>query len=91
VEETGVPGENHQPVTSHWQTIFQDDVNNIMLESTIICITLVTDTIYYHCNDERNNLHIIQYFTTGLFPKCIDILSSYTAIKLTDIFIQKYI
>jgi len=21
VEETGVPGENHQPVTSHWQTL----------------------------------------------------------------------
>jgi hypothetical protein len=22
VEETGVPGENHQPVTSHWQTLW---------------------------------------------------------------------
>ena len=22
VGETGVPGENHQPVTSHWKTIF---------------------------------------------------------------------
>jgi hypothetical protein len=21
VEETGVPGENHRPVTSHWQTL----------------------------------------------------------------------
>ena len=21
VEETGVPGENHQPVASHWQTV----------------------------------------------------------------------
>jgi hypothetical protein len=21
VEETGVPGENHQPATSHWQTL----------------------------------------------------------------------
>ena len=21
VEETGVPGENHQPVASHWQTL----------------------------------------------------------------------
>jgi hypothetical protein len=24
VEETGVPGENHRPVTSHWQTLSQN-------------------------------------------------------------------
>jgi len=23
VEKTGVPGENHQPVASHWQTLSQ--------------------------------------------------------------------
>jgi hypothetical protein len=27
VEETGVPGENHRPVTSHWQTILKGNVN----------------------------------------------------------------
>jgi len=21
VEETGIPGENHRPITSHWQTL----------------------------------------------------------------------
>jgi hypothetical protein len=26
VEETGVPGENHRPVASHWQTLSQDDL-----------------------------------------------------------------
>jgi len=26
VEETGVPGENHRPVASHWQTILKQSV-----------------------------------------------------------------
>jgi len=26
VEETGVPGENHRPATSHWQTLSHDVV-----------------------------------------------------------------
>ena len=26
MEETGVPGENHQPVASHWQTLSDDFV-----------------------------------------------------------------
>jgi len=25
VEETGVPGENHRPVTSHWQMLSHND------------------------------------------------------------------
>jgi hypothetical protein len=28
VEETGVPGENHQPVESHWQTWSQNVVSS---------------------------------------------------------------
>ena len=28
VEETGVPGENHQPVASHWQTLSHDVVSS---------------------------------------------------------------
>jgi hypothetical protein len=27
VEETGVPGENHQPVVSHWQTLSHNVVS----------------------------------------------------------------
>jgi len=27
VEETGVPGENHRPVTSHWQTLSRNVVS----------------------------------------------------------------
>jgi hypothetical protein len=28
VEETGVPGENHWPVESHWQTLSQNVVSS---------------------------------------------------------------
>jgi len=28
VEETGVPGENHRPVTSHWQTFSHNVVSS---------------------------------------------------------------
>jgi hypothetical protein len=28
VEETGVPGENHWPVTSHWQTLSHNVVSS---------------------------------------------------------------
>jgi len=28
VEETAVPGENHQPVTSHWQTLSHNVVSS---------------------------------------------------------------
>jgi hypothetical protein len=28
VEKTGVPGENHRPVTSHWQTLSQNVVSS---------------------------------------------------------------
>jgi len=27
VEEIGVPGENHRPVTSHWQTVSYDVIS----------------------------------------------------------------
>ena len=30
VEETGVPGENHQPVTSHWQTLSHNVVHDLI-------------------------------------------------------------
>jgi len=29
VEETGVPGENHRPVASHWQTLSHDAVSSV--------------------------------------------------------------
>jgi len=28
VEETGVPGENHQPAANHWQTLSHDVVSS---------------------------------------------------------------
>jgi hypothetical protein len=39
VEETGVPGENHQPVASHWQTLSQDSQDFIDNTQTHKCVT----------------------------------------------------
>jgi hypothetical protein len=30
MEETGVPGENHRPVASHWQTLSQNVVSSTL-------------------------------------------------------------
>jgi len=32
VEETGGPGENHRPVTSHWQTLLHNVVHLVLIE-----------------------------------------------------------
>jgi hypothetical protein len=32
VERTGVPGENHRPVTSHWQTLSYNAVHLTLIE-----------------------------------------------------------
>jgi hypothetical protein len=40
VEETGVPGENHQPVTSHWQTWSHNVVSSTPLLRGIQLTTL---------------------------------------------------
>jgi hypothetical protein len=34
VEETGVPGENYRPVTSHWQTLSHNVVHPALIESS---------------------------------------------------------
>ena len=32
VKETGVPGENHQPIASHWQTLSHNVVHLALIE-----------------------------------------------------------
>ena len=32
VEETGVPGENHRPVASHWQTLSHNVIHLVLIE-----------------------------------------------------------
>jgi hypothetical protein len=36
VEETGVPGENHQPVASHWQILSYNVVSSTRMVSPVI-------------------------------------------------------
>jgi hypothetical protein len=46
VEETGGPGENHRPVTSHWQTLLQNVVHLALID------------IRTHISGDRHWLHI---------------------------------
>jgi len=36
VEETGVPGENHRPVVSHWQTLSHNVVSYLTIHWSFI-------------------------------------------------------
>jgi hypothetical protein len=41
VEKAGVPGENHQPVTSHWQTLWQNVVSSTPRQRGFELITAI--------------------------------------------------
>ena len=43
VDETGVPGENHRPVASHWKTLSHNDV----LNTTGHDLSQVTEKLYH--------------------------------------------
>jgi hypothetical protein len=63
VEETGVPGENHRPASSHWQTLSHNIVSSTSRLNEVRTQTLVvidTDNI---CSCKSNH-HTI---TTGIF------------------------
>jgi hypothetical protein len=63
VEETGVPGENHRPASSHWQTLSHNVVSSTSRLSEVRTQTLVvigTDNI----GSCKSNHHTI---TTGIF------------------------
>ena len=36
VKETGVPGENHLPAVSHWQTLFHNIVSGFELTTLVV-------------------------------------------------------
>jgi len=44
VEETGGPGENHRPVTSHWQTLSHNVVHLALFEIRTDTTSVVIDT-----------------------------------------------
>ena len=48
VEETGVPGENHVPVASHWQTLSHNVVSNIPHLSGIRTHNVCGDRYWLH-------------------------------------------
>jgi hypothetical protein len=60
VEETGVPGENHRPVASHWQTLS----HKLRFEFTSVVIG--TDCI----GNCKSNYYMITATTTPLVDQC---------------------
>ena len=48
LEETGVPGENHRPVTSHWQTLSHNAVSSIPPVSDIQIHSIIGDRHWLH-------------------------------------------
>jgi hypothetical protein len=45
MEETGVPGENHQPVTSHWKAWLHNVVSSMPHHITEISLKVALNTI----------------------------------------------
>ena len=59
MEETGVPGENHRPAASHWQTLSHNVVSNTSAWTGLKLTTLVgigTDCI----GSCKSNYHTIK-------------------------------
>jgi hypothetical protein len=58
VEETGVPGENHRPVASHWQTLSHNVVSSTPRLSGLVLTTLMV--IGIDCTGRyKSNYHTI--------------------------------
>jgi hypothetical protein len=68
VEETVVPGENHRPVASHWQTLSHNVVSYFKLRSLVV---ICTDCI----SSCKSNYHMITNMTT---PVMHEAKQSYT-------------
>jgi hypothetical protein len=62
VEETGVPGENHRPVTSHWLSCFC---------VSYLCIRFVFFTLYIYVRFILFFIFHIVYLLTCLYRHCI--------------------
>ena len=56
VEETGVPGENHRPVVSHWQTVSHNVVSSTPRLSWVSICTDLTGSC-------KSNYHTIMTTT----------------------------
>jgi hypothetical protein len=55
VKETGIPGENHQPVESHWQTLSHNVVSSTPCHELITLVVIGTD-----CTGScKSNYHMI--------------------------------
>ena len=63
MEETGIPGENHWPAASHWQTLSHNVVSRTRFEPTMLVVTC-TDYI----GSYKSNCHKI---TTMVVPRLL--------------------
>jgi hypothetical protein len=69
VEETGVPGENHRPVASHWQTLSHNVVSSTPRLSGLVLTTLMV--IGIDCTGRyKSNYHTITTTTAWMKVIC---------------------
>ena len=74
IEETGVPGETHRPVASHWQTLSHNVIHISLIEIRTTSVVMST-----HCIDSCiSNCHMI---TATTVP--VDVMI-YLTIVLSD-------
>ena len=53
LEETRGSGENHRPVSNHWQTLSQIVVHLALIERFELTTSVVIDNDYIHCKDMK--------------------------------------
>jgi hypothetical protein len=56
VEETGVPGENHRPVASHWQTLSHNVVHLTLTRFELTTSVVIGTNCIGSC---KSNYHMI--------------------------------
>jgi Na+-transporting NADH:ubiquinone oxidoreductase subunit NqrC len=80
VEETGVPGENHRPAASHWQTLSQ----NIVL--AIVCKIELCRDVLLKDNEEKKKADDKRPLMLKVYKLVIYSIGHYRTIPLLAIY-----
>jgi hypothetical protein len=67
VEETGIPGENHRPVTSNWQTVSHNDISSRHYMNGVRTHNLSGDCCKFNYHSITTTMDPISDWYTQLF------------------------
>ena len=82
MEDTGVPGESHRPVTSHWQTVSHKIVYRVHLAWAIFKLTTLVVIGIDSIGNYKSNYHTITTTTTPWKSENVEIITLYMYITL---------